>query len=263
MVSESKTPLCSICAVVLAVASVWSAGTVHAEDVVPARAQSDEQISVWANNATLELFVSQLAGMTGRRAAIEQGVEGRVSGRFNGTMVDALNAVSEQHQMLFDLDQNVLSVAAESARSSAIIPLSGSSIDDVLKSSMSSDGLTGNEIELRKDEVVVSGHPDFVKRVAGLVTTAVADAGQETDVQQAASERPASEALADPAAAMPAETESASTLDTASSEQVTDAAASIMIEQDAEASSRGSGSDTAGSAPRFRWVTDIPGYETF
>ena len=278
---ECNTPGRSLRVVLFALVSGCSAGAVLAEDLVPPRAQSDEQISVWVNNATLDMFVSQLAGMTGRRAEIGDGVEGKISGRFNGSLVDTLNTLSEQHQILFDLDQSVLGVAPESAQTSTMIA-SSSVNDEVLQSSLNTDGLTGNEIEIRKDEIVVSGHPNFVKRFARLVTTAVADAGKDTEISQATSEGSATETLAgSAAAAVPAELETDSTADLASKqvtneatneainkrqmvEQVTDATANVITEQAAEESLSGGGSDTATSAaPVFRWVTDIPGYDTF
>lgn len=268
---KSKKPGCYFRIALLAVVSSCSVALVHAEDIVPGVEQSDEQVSVWAKDASLELFVSQLAGMTGRRTAIASGLEGRVSGRFNGSMVDTLNTVSEQHQMLFDLDKNVLGVVAESARENAKVPLTGSSIDDVLQGSLSSVRLRGNEIELHEDAVVVSGHPEFVKRVAKLVATSVADARPDSDPPKATDEPalvdPVAEVLAD--AATEASADSLSALPSESetyieSEQVTDAAASVMLEQAEEESLAGDVSDTTASSPRaIRWVTDIPGFDTF
>lgn len=271
MIKPNKSG-CFLRIVLLVLVSASAAGVAHAEDVVPAREQSDEKISVWANNATLEVFVSQLAVMTGRRVEIEDGLEARVSGRFNGSMVDTLNAVTEQHQMLFDLDQNVLGVVAESARSSATIPLNGSSIDEALQASLSFDGLAGNEIQLRDDEVLVSGHPQFVKRVAKIVATSVADAGQKLDTEQAPGQQVSVESLtvenlldsaldasADSNAALPSEPG-------LTSERVIDAAATVMLEQAADESLSEGTSDavTASPSPRpIRWVTDIPGFETF
>lgn len=280
---KTNNPGCYLRVAFLVFVCGCSAVVAHAEDVVPARAQSDAQISVWANNAPLELFISQLAGMTGRRVAIEGTLDGQVSGRFNGTMIDTLNAVREQHQMLFDLDQKVLGVVADSERSSATIALGGSSIDDVLPTSLSSVSLEGNEIQLREGEVVVSGHPEFVQRVAKLVTTSIADAGQKSDIQRATDEPslsaevpvdPVAEVSADSATDVPVDAVAEAPAEVAAAlpppeadtafEPVADAAASVILEQAAEESLSGDASDTAASSPQpILWVTDIPGYETF
>lgn len=257
--------------VVLALVWGCSVSALQAEENVADQAYSDEQISVWANNASLELFVSQLPGMTERRISIASDLEIRVSGRFNGSMVDALNALSEQHQMLFDLDENMLSVVAESAREKATVPLTGSSIEEVLQRSSTIGKLRGNEVKPRDGEVLISGHPEFVRRVAKLVATSVADARPEDNTHQISDDRgvvdPVDQDLASTKALVPVEPLSGllSESDTGSApELVTDAAASVLVEQASEVSSTDDAVDITASRPReIRWVTDIPGFDTF
>ena len=257
--------------VVFALICGCSVSALQAEENVSDQVNGDEQISVWANNASLELFVSQLPGMTERNISIASDLEIRVSGRFNGSMVDALNALSEEHQMLFDLDENMLSVVAESARENATVPLTGSSIEDVLQRSSSFGKLRGNDVKSRESDVLISGHPEFVRRVAKLVATSVADTRPADDTHQLSDDRgvvdPVEQDLAitkvlapvDPLSGLLPESDTAFNI-----EPVTDAAASVLVEQAVEESSANDADETTALSPReIRWVTDIPGFDTF
>ena len=137
--------------------------------ITPPEFQSDARISVWVNDAPLSVFVTQLASITGRDVSIEGNVSGKVSGRFNGSMADTLLAMSDQFPVIFDMNSSSLSVVPESAKTTATVALGDSVVDDELLKTMMSDMLTGNAIDVREGEVVISGHPSFVKRVAGTV----------------------------------------------------------------------------------------------
>lgn len=239
--NNSRVMRNSFSTTVLALLCCVGASAVSAEDIVPAKVQSDAQISVWVNNASLDVFVSQLAVITGRDASIDGELQGQVSGRFNGTMIDTLNTVGERFPILFDLDDSILGVVAETKRTNATIALGEVALDEQVKGSLLSGMLPGNSVDIREDEVVVSGHPSFVNRIAKVVTLAVAR----------------SEPIA-----ISAGDDKVQTLepvfDVAAQEILDEAALEILaVEPSVTASTSQS------SSGEIRWVTDIPGYETF
>ena len=137
--------------------------------ITPPEFQSDARISVWVNDAPLSVFVTQLASITGRDVSIEGDFSGKVSGNFNGSMADTLLAMSDQFPVIFDMSSSSLSVVPESAKTTATVALGNSVVDDELLKTVMSNVLTGNDIDVREGEVVISGHPSFVKRVASTV----------------------------------------------------------------------------------------------
>lgn len=231
-----------------------SVNPVHAEDIVPAQAQSDAQIAVWADNAPLELFVSQLALITGRKSDIEGELEGQVSGRFNGSMAETLAALGEKHSVLFELDEGMLSAVPETARSSATIALGEGEFAEGVKTGLLSGLLSGNEVDMGEEEITVSGHPDFVQRVVAAVSSMVADADTSSS---ASTDTPvASNEVIQPKVA----NESGVVL---ASEPVKDVASQEMLQNDDADVSPSSLAGSSSLPKTIEWVTDIPGYETF
>jgi len=241
---------------------------VQADDVVPANVQSDAHISVWVDNAPLNLFVSQLALITGRKAAIAGELEGLVSGRFNGSMVDTLSDVGDQYPVLFDLDDSTLSATSDAERSSATIAIGEASLDESLKARLLDGLIPGNSVEMREREVVVSGHPTFVNRTAKEVTSAAARLEQNTG-----------ESSAQKLVVMGDNTAMSGEVDATQDvqEPVIDAAAQLLVD-DEIADAVGEDRSAEPSEPSepseptsvvdsqsggVQWVTDIPGYETF
>lgn len=260
-----------------------SASTLLAEDIVPDKFQSDAQINVWVDNASLDLFVSQLAVITGRDASIEGNLQGKVSGRFNGSMMDTLSDVGEQFPVLFDLDDNVLGAVTETERSNATIALGGVALDEQTKTILLDRLLPGNRLDMRNDEVVVSGHPSFVNRIAKTVTLAVARAEPAMAVQ--ATKTSNEFALDVPIASTETDDPSVATDDTSlaiddasiatdatiedvqSNDIVIDTASQLILDEAANESLRVGSPETAFAnelkTDGILWVTDIPGFETF
>ena len=205
-------------------------------DVVPPEQQSDERISVWVDDASLSLFVSQLATITGRDAQVEGEMAATVSGTFNGSVLDALSEVREQTPVIFDMDETSLAVAPESARSSATVVLGTSASDDQLLKTLMTDMPPGNDILVRDGEALISGHPAFVQRTAKTMTVAYAKtAVTEPVVVSAAAQVIPSEDITEPDKAV--QTEAVQT-------------EAVQTE--------------AASKPKpIKWVTDIPGFDTF
>lgn len=126
----------------------------------------DRTIDLWMNEAPLTHVIHQLAEMSGGKADITGSVEGVVSGRFFGTVAQTLETLSDEHNVLFDLQDDTLHVTSKRALSEVSMVMAGADLDDSLKDSMQSGLMPGNDIEIQDDLVKLSGHPDFVKRVA-------------------------------------------------------------------------------------------------
>lgn len=260
------TSLRILSTVLLASATVLAGSLSSAQDILPSAQQDDDQLSVWADNVSLRTFVSQLAGIAGREAVIEGELTGQVSGRFDGSLADTLSTVGEQFDVLFDLDEGTLGVVSEAARSSAIIALGGASIDEQTRESLMSELLPGNDVKVREGEVAVVGHPGFVQRIVRQVSTIVGGAGQEISVEITPLDLAADLGLENGQLLQAAPSTSTPTGENASqsSVEVVDAAAQEMLDEvKDESGDVGSENETASKPAPIRWVTDIPGYETF
>ena len=207
-------------------------------DIVPAKVQSDSQMSVWANNASLDLFVEQLASLTGRNVSIEGDLQGEVSGSFNGSLRDTLSEVSEQFPILFDLDDKMLGVVPVAMSERQSIAFNDTVLDAPMQKAMLVDLLPGNAVQFddENEQVIVSGHPDFVERTVARVGLAMAEAN------------PQNSAIVD-------------------SDEDNEPAESPTIDQEIVATGDDQiqpVSEASGSADgTIRWVTDIPGFDTF
>ena len=77
--------------------------------------QSDESLNLWVDDAPLDLFLSQLALITGRKLIIDGDIDNQqLTGKFNGSMNDTLTDVSEQLQVVFELDDQYIGVVPKS-----------------------------------------------------------------------------------------------------------------------------------------------------
>lgn len=145
------------------------AGTVLADDT------DDAAVNIWVDNANLNLFIKQLASISGRTPQIEGVLPGIISGRFNGSMEETLNDLSDNYPVLFDVEEDVLRAVDKSALSNVSIAMTDAALADGFKSQLDSGLLPGNSIEFGEEAIRVSGHPSFVKRSASLITAELAD----------------------------------------------------------------------------------------
>ena len=144
--------------------------------VSAAEISADEaDVNIWVDNASLELFISQLASLSGKTPQIEGVQPGIISGRFTGSVEQALNVLSNKYPILFDVEGDVLRAIDKSALSNVSIAMSDTSLGDVFKSELDGDLIPGNRIEFREDSIWVSGHPSFVKRSASRINAELAD----------------------------------------------------------------------------------------
>jgi hypothetical protein len=190
---------------------------------------NEAEINIWVDNASLNLFVSQLAIISGRTPQVDGVLPGIISGRFTGSVEQTLDALSDSYPILFDVDGDVLRAVDKSALSNVSIAMSDSTLGDVFMSELDGDLMPGNSIEFREDSIRVSGHPSFVKRSASRITAEIADTE--------------------------ARTKAATGVDAGSREMINDIQ-TVKKAEDAVTKEEG------GRRPILS-VTDIPGYTTF
>ncbi len=126
------------------------------------------------------------------------------------------------------------------ARSSVSIAMLSTTFDETFKKELLASSGVGNSVEFREDAVRVSGHPAFVKRQAGFITRALATAEARLNAGS----------LTATAKSVPAG--ATSMADSGSAEVLVD----IQDEGKPPA-------EQANLSKPIRWVTDIPGYNTF
>lgn len=134
----------------------------------------NKTIDLWMNDAPLTHVIHQLAELSGGKANITGALEGQVSGRFYGTVAQTLQTLSQEHDVLFDLQDDILHATSNRALSEVSIVMPGAALNDTLRSSMQSTLMPGNNIDVQDELVKLSGHPDFVKRTARLLAAELA-----------------------------------------------------------------------------------------
>lgn len=150
----------STVALVLCLASlVGASSNLRASDL-------NKTIDLWMNEAPLTHVIHQLAELSGGDANITGPVEGQVSGRFSGTVADTLETLSEDYNVLFDRQGDTLNATSKRALSEVSIVMTGAELNNTLKNSMQNGLMPGNAIDIQDELVKLSGHPDFVKRIA-------------------------------------------------------------------------------------------------
>ncbi len=233
-------------------------------EALPGNADSDPEVSFWVDRAPLKLVIRQLASLSGRNAEMEEPVETDevikteevaegeevsdtrdfaevlVSGRFSGSLGDTLAKLSADYPVTFDLDGKTLRAMNGNARSSVSIAMLSTTFDETFMNELLASSGAGNSVEFREDAVRVSGHPAFVKRQAGYITSALATAEARLNADSLA------------ATAESAPTTATSMADSGSAEVLVD----IQDEGKPPA-------EQANLSKPIRWVTDIPGYNTF
>lgn len=184
------------------------------------------QVSVWVDNASIDFVVGQLAYLSGRQSIIDGELSGRVSGRFSGSMGATLTALSTTYPVLFDVDDKSLHAVSSDSRSSVSIALDDPELVSKYESEWLDGVLPGNTVEFREDAIWLSGHPAFVKRRARSITSSIATDGLR----------------------LPASV-------------VNDAGATAML-RDIQEEAQPTPARAQLTKP-IKWVTDIPGFNTF
>lgn len=225
------------CLLVILFSFFAARGSAYAQQLSVEDARS-AKVDVWVDDAPLNLFIEQLAHMTGRVAEVQEGLNGKISGRFNGSMADTLGAVHSQFPVLLFLDDKTLGIVDEEQLVSATI-MTGEGILDPETASDLMDGLLpGNSVDVRAGEVFVRGHPTFVNQMASNLASTIKEIERAPD---------------DASAPISAVVELAN-------EQ------SISLAND-DAGELEAGEETPvvrqSGTKRYLWVTDIPGFDTF
>ncbi len=225
-------------------------------DVTPGHSAADTEISFWVDAAPLELVIRQLAFQSNRIVELEEPEkteqvaeaeevtespgfdEALVSGRFSGTLGSTLERLSMDYPVTFDLDGETLRVMKGAARSNVSIAMLSTTFDEAFRNELLESSGAGNSVEFRDDAVRVSGHPAFVKRQSGYITKALSSAEARLNAESETTTTAAADAT--------------SVADSGSAQVLAD----IQDEGKPPA-------EQANLSRPIRWVTDIPGYNTF
>lgn len=132
-------------------------------------------LNVWANKAPASLVIQQVAELGGRELDAAEPLEGTLTGQFSGTVVEALGEIADQVPVVFDMDKSTLSVMGAHEKKVSSIVSGDNRLDDAMRTELTSNLMPGNEVVFHENEVIVSGHPNFVKRTAQVITGALAD----------------------------------------------------------------------------------------
>ena len=211
------------------------------------------EVSLWVKQAPLSLVVRQLAELSGREAVIDGTLDAPVSARFSGDVQQALSDLSTNYPVLFDIDEGTVNATAGEAASSVSVAVVSDELSDDFRNSLFEALAPGNDVEIRSDAIRISGHPDFVKRVSGLVARTWADNGARVPVE------PDGEIAI--GAALAGIASDANSADEAAAEVVIDSGSDEMLADMADEEKPPA--DQAVLSKPIRWVTDIPGYDTF
>ncbi len=161
-----------------------------------------------------------------------------MTGRFSGSLGSTLAKLSANYPVIFDLDGKTLRAMKGDARSTVSIAVLSSTFDEAFKSELLASSGAGNSVDFREDAVRISGHPAFVKRQTGYITTALKTAQVRLNADSLSTESGA--------------TNVTSLADSGSAELLVD----IQDEGKPPA-------EQANLSKPIRWVTDIPGFHTF
>jgi len=199
-----------------------------------------EPVSIWVDNAPLELVVDQLASLSGRQFHTDGKLEGQVSGSFSGTLEMTLRTIAQSYPLLFDIRPEQLSVVDINNRSSTTIALGQIKLDETTKQALLADVPFGSDVVIREADVLISGHPDFVIRTADALTMYL------TETSKAVLLQASSESLNN------------TSVDNASETLLTE----LQQSEDFQQATNQQAQTTQLSRP-ILWVNDIPGFNTF
>ncbi len=237
-------------------------------DGVNARAgngAADTEVSFWVDAAPLALVIRQLAFLSKKDVLIEDPVEiaevarteavtdvadteavatgpgfdeTLVSGRFSGSLGSTLEKLSTDYPVTFDLDGGTLRAMKGATRSNVSIAMLNTTFDEAFRKKLVASSGAGNSVDFREDAVRVSGHPAFVKRLSGDITSALASVESRLN--------------AEPETTAAESADATSMADSGSAQVLAD-----IQDEDKPPS------EQANLARPIRWVTDIPGFNTF
>lgn len=250
-------------AAVLSVASLASGALQASEAVNVSVSEGDTPpLNLWVDKAPLQLVVGQLARISGREALISGELDGEVSGRFNGSVSDVLNTLADSHGAVFDLQTSTLAAIDAESVSHVSIAMDGMSISDAMQASLEAQAVQGNRVEFRDDSVRLSGHPTFVKRLAMDITSLSSKSEQQEQRRQERLEQARAELARSTEAAVSAQSSGDPDSEQPAAQLATKDAGSQAMLKDIQDEQKPA-SERASLAKPIRWVTDIPGFDTF
>jgi len=109
-------------------------------------------------------FLNYLSQATGFRLIADTSMNINVNGAFSGTLRDIINALSNQYPVLFHIGEDTISVASESSFVKRAILISNSNYSsEALLTNLRAKLSPGNFVNRQNNQLIVGGHPEFVK----------------------------------------------------------------------------------------------------
>lgn len=232
--------------------------------------ESNDDLDLWMHRAPLTMVVEQIAMVSGKSVEITGVLEGRVTGRFSGSLTEALSSLTASQEVLFDLQGNTLFAISNRAWSNVSFALPEKDSADSLLKKLQEIASPGNSVAVLGGKVTVSGHPGFVKRIVRKIGSGqfpdnfkpVVVSPVAVSLVKAGTPEIATEIYKPSVAVETLDAELNNSVSIDSSDNKLAKKASSTAEVDL-ASTFASANSEPESVRRIRSVTDIPGFSTF
>ncbi len=110
-------------------------------------------------------FLSYLSDAAGYQLVADTSIEISVDGAFNGTLRDTINALSHQYPILFYISEDTISVVPETSFVKSVVLLPEENYSpEVFLTDLRTKIPPGNFVNREDNQLIVGGHPDFVRR---------------------------------------------------------------------------------------------------
>jgi len=113
----------------------------------------------------LVAFLSYLSDAAGYQLIADTSININVDGTYSGTLRDTINALSHQYPVLFYVSEDTISVVPESSFVKSVVSLTEDNYSpEAFLTDLRSKIPPGNFVNREDNQLIVGGHPDFVRR---------------------------------------------------------------------------------------------------
>jgi len=113
----------------------------------------------------LVAFLSYLSDAAGYQLVADTSININVDGAYSGTLRDTINALSHQYPVLFYVSEDTISVVPESSFVKSVVQLTEDNYSpEAFLTDLRSKIPPGNFVNREDNQLIVGGHPDFVRR---------------------------------------------------------------------------------------------------
>lgn len=110
-------------------------------------------------------FLSYLSEAAGYQLVADTSIDISVDGAFNGTLRDTINALSHQYPVLFYISEDTISVVPETSFVKSVVLLPEENYSpEIFLTDLRTKIPPGNFVNREDNQLIVGGHPDFVRR---------------------------------------------------------------------------------------------------